>query len=331
MEPRTEPEPDMEPTPLTPGASLLHYRLVDKIGQGGMGEVWRALDTTLDREVAVKLLPPALGADPERLARFEREAKLLASLNHPGIAVLHGLHEHEGLRFLTMELVPGEDLAQRLQRGPVPIEETLAFARCIAEALEAAHERGVVHRDLKPANVRVTPDGDVKVLDFGLAKVSEPDPASGSQSPSMSPTLTSAGTAHGVILGTASYMSPEQARGRPVDRRADIWAFGCVIHELLTGRRAFEGETVSDTLAEILKTDPDLDDLPAETPVRLRRLIERCTRKDPRNRLRDIGCYRGLRHRRGLPVRGQRTRTNARTRKGPRKTVAGKKSVKGMK
>ena len=271
------------------GQKLLHYRLLEKIGEGGMGVVWKATDTTLDREVALKILPDTFAGDLDRLGRFEREAKLLASMNHPGIAVLHGLHAHEGLRFLTMELVPGEDLAQRLQRGAVPIDETLRFARCIAEALEAAHERGVVHRDLKPANVRVTPDGEVKVLDFGLAKVAEPDPGSGTTSASMSPTLTSAGTAHGMILGTASYMSPEQARGRPVDRRADIWAFGCVIYELLTGRRAFEGETVSDTLAEILKTEPDLEGLPVETPTRLRRLIERCTRKNPRSRLRDIG------------------------------------------
>jgi Tol biopolymer transport system component len=271
------------------GQQLLHYRLTEKIGEGGMGVVWKATDTTLDREVALKILPEAFAGEADRLGRFEREAKLLASLNHPNIAVLHGLHEHEGVRFLTMELVPGEDLAQRLLRGPVPVDETLKYARCIAEALEVAHERGVVHRDLKPANIRVTPDGEVKVLDFGLAKAYEPDPASGGRSLSMSPTLTSAGTAHGVILGTASYMSPEQARGRPVDRRADIWAFGCVIYELLTGRRAFEGETVSDTLAELLKTDPDLDRLPAETPSRLRRLFERCTRKDPRSRLRDIG------------------------------------------
>jgi Tol biopolymer transport system component len=278
---------------IEPGQRLLHYELAEKIGEGGMGVVWRARDTTLDRDVAIKFLAEAFSAEPERLARFEREAKLLATLNHTHIASVYGLHEADSssgtTNFLVMELVPGEDLAARVGRGPMPLDEVLEVSRSIAEALEVAHESGVVHRDLKPANVRVTPDGGVKVLDFGLAKVFDADVASGSANPSMSPTLTSAGTAIGVILGTASYMSPEQARGRPVDRRADNWAFGCVLYELLTGRRAFEGETVSDTLAEVLKSEPDLEQLPDETPSRLRGLIERCLRKDPRRRLRDIG------------------------------------------
>ena len=217
---------------MRPGQMLLHYRLVDKIGEGGMGVVWRALDTTLDREVAIKFLPEGFTADPDRLARFEREAKLLATLNHPSIAAVYGLHEQAEMRFIAMEFVPGETLADRLVRGALPLDDTLDFTRQVADALETAHEHGVIHRDLKPANIRVTPDGAVKVLDFGLAKSVE-GPASGDAS--LSPTVTSLGTAAGVILGTAAYMSPEQARGRPVDKRVDIWAFGCVVFEMLTG------------------------------------------------------------------------------------------------
>ena len=277
---------------VSPGRMLSHYRLIEKIGEGGMGLVWKALDTTLDREVAVKILPDVFSDHPERLARFEREAKLLASLNHPNIAVIHGLHEADGLRFLAMELVSGEDLAQRLARGPLPLEEALRTAKQVAEALETAHENGVIHRDLKPANIQLTPDGQVKVLDFGLAKAFEADPASTGTSPTMSPTLTSAGTVAGMILGTAAYMSPEQARGQAVDKRSDIWAFGSVLYEMLTGRQAFAGDTVSDTLAGVLKIDPDWDALPAGTPRRIRRLLARCLHKDPKQRLHDVADVR---------------------------------------
>jgi serine/threonine-protein kinase len=238
---------------MEPGRTLLHYRIVDKLGEGGMGVVWRAVDTTLDREVAIKLLPAALGGDPERLARFDREAKLLASLSHPNIAGIFGTHEVDtstgtstsSVRFLAMELVEGEDLAERLARGPIPVDEAVELAREIATALEAAHEAGVIHRDLKPANVKVTPGGQVKVLDFGLAKALSPETTSGAVDLSASPTITSADTVAGMILGTAAYMSPEQAKAKAVDRRADVWSFGCVLYECLTGRRAFQGTTVS--------------------------------------------------------------------------------------
>jgi Tol biopolymer transport system component len=277
---------------IEPGRTIFHYRILAKLGEGGMGIVWRAVDTTLDREVAIKVLPEALAADPERLARFDREAKLLASLKHPNIAEIHGLHavEEDQTRFIVMELVEGEDLAQRLGRaGPLPRQEVLDVARQVAGALEAAHEQGVVHRDLKPANVKLTPDGHVKVLDFGLAKAFQPDPASGEASPSMSPTLTSMGTRAGVILGTAAYMAPEQARGHAVDKRADIWALGCLLYELLTGRPTFAGDTISDTLAAVLKTEPDWEALPDDTDPALRLLIARCLEKDVRQRMRDVG------------------------------------------
>jgi hypothetical protein len=274
---------------LSSGTRLAQYRLEEKIGAGGMGEVWRAVDTTLDRAVALKLLPDALANDAQRLARFDREAKVLASLNHPSIAVIHGLHSAEGVHFLAMELVAGQNLADRIARGPLAVDETIAIALQISEALEAAHDSGIVHRDLKPANIQVTPEGKVKVLDFGLAKALAPDPGSQSGSGSLSPTVTSAGTLAGVILGTAAYMSPEQARGRAVDRRADIWAFGCVLYEMLTGRRLFDGETVSDVIAAVLTRLPQLDALPDSTPSALRRLIARCLERDPKRRLRDIG------------------------------------------
>jgi len=274
---------------IEPGQSLAHYRLVEKIGEGGMGVVWKAVDTTLDREVAIKILPEQLARETERLARFEREAKLLASLNHANIAAVYGLHEADGLRFIAMELVAGVDLSQRLEHGPLPVDEALAAAQLIAQALEAAHENGTIHRDLKPANVKLAPDGAVKVLDFGLAKAFEPETAAGSASMSRSPTMTSAGSVAGMILGTASYMSPEQARGKPVDRRADVWAFGCVLYELLTAKRPFEGETVTDVLARVVQSEPDWDALPADTPPRIRALLKRCLRKDALRRLRDAG------------------------------------------
>jgi len=277
--------------PVEPGQSLLHYRLIEKLGEGGMGVVWRATDTELDRDVAIKVLPDGFAGDAERLARFEREAKLLASLNHPNIASVFGLHRADGVRFLAMELVEGEDLADRLARGPLPVDEAMPLARDVAGALEAAHEAGVIHRDLKPANIRLTTDGGVKVLDFGLAKAFDAETTSGEQPQrlSQSPTMTSAGTVAGVILGTAGYMSPEQARGRPVDRRADIWAFGTVLWEMLTGRRLFEGETVSDTLAAVLRADPDWAALPPDAPHAALRLTRRCLQRDPKRRLQAIG------------------------------------------
>ncbi|HEX5041714.1 MAG TPA: protein kinase, partial [Candidatus Polarisedimenticolaceae bacterium] len=270
---------------LAAGRSLLHFRLLDKIGEGGMGEVWRALDTTLEREVAIKVLPTALARDPERLARFEREAKVLAALNHPNIAAIYGFPEAEGERFLAMELVGGEDLAEILARGPLPIREAIDAARQIAAALEAAHERGVIHRDLKPANVKRTAEGTVKVLDFGLAKALE----AGGISSGATATVTSAGTRAGMILGTASYMSPEQARGQTVDRRTDLWAFGCVLYEMLTGAKAFDGATVTDVLAAVVTGEPDWDRLPAAAPPPVRRLLRRCLEKDVRKRIRDAG------------------------------------------
>jgi len=269
------------------GQQLLQYRLIEKIGEGGMGVVWRAEDTQLGRDVALKFLTETFAADAERLARFEREAKLLASLNHANIATIHGLAEAEGQRFLVLEFVPGDDLAVRLQSGPLPVAEAVTICRQLTEALDAAHERGILHRDLKPANIKVTPDGGVKVLDFGLAKTWETETISGDLS--ASPTLTHQMTRAGVILGTAAYMSPEQARGRTTDKRTDIWSFGCILFELLSGRTAFSGETVSDNIAAILKAEPEWSLLPATTPPRLRELVARCLEKDRRRRLRDIG------------------------------------------
>jgi Tol biopolymer transport system component len=278
-------------SPIATGTSLLHYRVVEKIGEGGMGAVWKATDSTLDRDVAIKVLPADFASDAERLARFEREAKVLASLNHPHIGAIYGFHEADGVRFLAMELVPGEDLAERLKRGSVPFSEAADLARQIAEALEYAHERGIVHRDLKPANIKITPDGTVKVLDFGLAKAVVGDPAASgpTTTPTILPTMTSAGTQTGMILGSAAYMSPEQAKGHPVDTRADIWAFGVVLLEMITGEPTFKGETVSELLAAVLRDTPDLDRLPQAIPRNIRRLIDRCLRKDPRERLRHIG------------------------------------------
>src|ERR1700675_2813035 len=254
-----------------------------------MGEVYRARDARLDRDVAIKILPEAFAADADRVARFQREAKVLASLNHPNIAIIYGLEHADSTHALVMELVEGEDLSQRIARGPIPINEALPIAKQIAEALEAAHEQGIIHRDLKPANIKVRPDGTVKVLDFGLAKAM--DPVGSAPNLSQSPTITTPAmmTGVGMILGTAAYMAPEQARGKTVDKRADIWAFGVVLWEMLTGQRAFEGELISDVLASVLKTDPNWQALPVETPAALQRLLRRCLEKDPRRRLQAIG------------------------------------------
>jgi len=265
--------------------------MIEKIGEGGMGVVWRARDTSLNRDVAIKLLPDVLAADPDRRGRFEREAHLLATLNHPGIAAVYGLHESGGVSFIAMEYIPGEDLAERLQRGALSVEDAIDVAHQVAEALEEAHEQGVIHRDLKPANIKRTPEGKIKVLDLGLAKALTTETATDSASLSLSPTMTSANTVAGTLLGTAAYMSPEQVKGMQADRRADIWAFGCVLNEMLTGRRTFGGETISETLASVLRDEAEEDSLPAETPVGVRPLLKRCLdrNREPAYRL---GCGR---------------------------------------
>ncbi len=270
------------------GQKLAHFEVTAKLGEGGMGEVYRATDTKLGREVALKALPDAFALDEQRMARFSREAQVLASLNHPNIGAIFGLEEEDGRKVLVLELIEGETLADRIAKGPLPLTEALGYALSIAEALEAAHEKGVVHRDLKPANVKVTPEDKIKVLDFGLAKALGDDVTSDPEL-SHSPTLTLAATQAGVILGTAGYMAPEQARGKPVDRRADIWAFGVILFEMLTARKAFGGETVSDTLAKILEREPEWDALPATTPEPIRRLLRRCLTKEPADRLQAIG------------------------------------------
>jgi serine/threonine protein kinase/Tol biopolymer transport system component len=282
--------------PLSVGARLGSFEIITALGAGGMGEVWKARDTTLGRDVALKILPDHLALDPDRLARFKREAQILASLNHPNIATIHGFQEADpspgsgqaAVQALVLELVEGPTLADRIAQGPIPIDEALPIAKQIAEGLEAAHEQGIIHRDLKPANIKLRPDGTVKVLDFGLAKALSKETSATDLS--ISPTITSPAlmTAGGVILGTAAYMSPEQVRGKPVDKRTDIWAFGCVIYEMLTGRRTVTEATVSDTLAGVLKGEPDWSALPDDTPAKIRGLIERCLRKDVRRRLPDI-------------------------------------------
>src|SRR5688572_11395390 len=282
-----------------PGTSIGPYQILAELGRGGMGEVYRARDTALDREVALKVLPESFASDPDRLMRFTREAKTLASLNHPNIAAIYGVEA----RALVMELVDGEDLSQRISQGPLPIADALPIARQIAGALEAAHEAGIIHRDLKPANIKVREDGTVKVLDFGLAKAMDPSdgrslssagPGAANQpSPLESPTMTSpAATALGMILGTAAYMSPEQAKGKPVDRRTDVWAFGVVLYEMLTGQRLFGGEDVGDTLAAVLTREPELALLPAGTPIQIRQLLARCLTKDKRQRLDSMAAAR---------------------------------------
>lgn len=272
------------------GKTISNYKIIEKLGEGGMGVVYKAQDTKLGREVALKALPEEFAQDRERLARFEREAKLLASLNHPNIATIYGLEQSEGLNFLILELVEGETLAGKLTSGPIKVQDALEMCRQIAEALESAHQKGIIHRDLKPSNIKVTPEDKVKVLDFGLAKafeVAEIGDVAG-MDPYKSPTLTVESSRSGVIMGTAAYMSPEQARGKPLDKRTDIWSFGCVFFELLTGRQLFKGETTSDMVAGILKQEPDWMSLPKELPVRIRDLLRRCLQKDPNKRLHDI-------------------------------------------
>ena len=272
---------------LAAGTKVGSYEVVAQIGAGGMGEVYQTHDTKLGRDVAIKVLPEAFAHDPERLSRFQREAKMLAALNHPNIATIHGLEQSGGTSYLVMELVSGETLAERMRSGPLPIEDALKISVQIAEALEAAHEKNIIHRDLKPANVKVTPEGKVKVLDFGLAKAFEGDSAN--EDMSNSPTLSRAATMQGVILGTAAYMSPEQARGKSVDKRTDIWAFGCVLYELLTGKQAFHGEDITDILAAVVKAEPDWQALPAATPVMIRNLLRRCMQKDKTLRMQAAG------------------------------------------
>ena len=278
---------------LTSGTRLGVYEVIAHIGEGGMGQVYRARDTKLNRDVALKVLPDEFAGDAERLARFTREAQTLASLNHPAIAHIHGLEESGGVRALVMEFVEGEDLSQRIARGAIPLEEALPIAKQIAEALEAAHEQGIIHRDLKPANIKLRSDGAVKVLDFGLAKALAPEPGSGSAThQSLSPTITSPAmvTGVGVLLGTAAYMSPEQAKGRQADKRSDIWAFGCVLYEMLTGHRPFDGEDMTEVLGAVVRLEPNWEALPPDVPPPIRALLQRCLVKDRRKRIADIAA-----------------------------------------
>ncbi len=269
------------------GTTISHYKVLEKIGEGGMGVVYRAIDTKLNRDVALKILPQQFASDSQRMARFQREAEVLASLDHPNIGQIYGIEEAGQTKALVLQLIEGPTLAERIAQGPIPVEETLKIALQIAEGLEAAHENGVIHRDLKPANIKITPEGQVKILDFGLAKAMEAEVPDSSLS--QSPTLTAAATQAGVILGTAAYMSPEQARGKSVDKRADIWAFGVVLYEMLVGKNTFEGEDISLMLAAVMKDDPSWESLPNRTPQSIRRLLRRCLTKDSNHRLRDIG------------------------------------------
>ncbi len=273
---------------LTPGLRLGPYEVTALLGEGGMGQVYRATDTNLKRQVAIKVLPVSVAADADRLARFQREAEVLAALNHPNIAAIHGLERTPDFTALVMELVEGEDLSQRIAKGAIPIDEALPIAKQIAEALEAAHEQGIIHRDLKPANIKVRADGTVKVLDFGLAKALDPAAASSPEAMN-SPTITSpAMTQAGMILGTAAYMAPEQARGKNVDRRADIWAFGAVLFEMLSGRRPFDGEDMTEVLGAVVRLEPQWDALPSAIPARVSQALRLCLRKDPKQRVGDI-------------------------------------------
>jgi serine/threonine-protein kinase len=276
---------------MSSGTRVGPYEILAPLGAGGMGEVYRARDARLKRDVAIKILPPEFANDNERLARFAREAQALAALNHPNIAGIYGVEETAEGRALVMELVDGLTLADRLEKGPIAVDEAIGIARQIADALEAAHEKAIIHRDLKPANIAITADGDVKVLDFGLAKALEPEAGS---DPSLSPTLTLRATQAGVILGTAAYMSPEQARGRTADKRTDVWAFGCVLYEMLTGKRAFAGDDVTDTIAAVVRAEPEWTALPAGTPPQIELLIRRCLVKDRKHRVSDIGVARFL-------------------------------------
>src|SRR5512135_1505256 len=276
-----------KPQPDYVGRSLLHYRITDKIGEGGMGVVYRAQDTHLNRPAAIKVLPEVFAEDAEKMARFEREARLLATLDHPNIASIHGLEKQEGRSFLLLELVEGLTLEERLREGPLPIDEALDICCQIADGLETAHDKGIIHRDLKPANVKITPEGKVKVLDFGLAKATD-----GSSSPaSQARTVTFAAemTEAGMVMGTTAYMSPEQACGKPVDRRTDIWAFGCVLYQTLARKLTFGGDTATEMLVAIMDKDPDWGALPATVPENVKHLLRRCLEKDRRSRLRDIG------------------------------------------
>jgi serine/threonine protein kinase len=274
---------------LSPGAQLGAFAVLGPLGEGGMGKVDRARDSRLKRDVALKVLPDAFATDPERVARFHREAEILATLTHPHIAAIYGLEDTGGVRALVMELIEGETLADRVARGALPVDHVLSIARQLVDALDYAHEHGVLHRDLQPANIKLTPESEVKVVDFGLAKAMDSgvgNRESGVEGLPNSPTITSpAFTQAGTILGTAAYMAPEQVRGKPLDKRADIWAFGCVFYEMLTGSRAFHGETTSDTLAAVLKSDPDWTKLPGSTPIGLRQLLRRCLERDTRGRL----------------------------------------------
>jgi serine/threonine protein kinase len=270
------------------GKTISHYRISAKLGEGGMGEVFQAHDLSLDRQVALKFLPDKFADNAERLARFNREAKVLASLNHPNIAVIHGLEQSGGKNFLVLELVEGETLAQKIAKGPIPVQEALNICTQIVEGLEIAHERGIIHRDLKPSNVKINPEGKIKILDFGLARALQDKPAAADVL-SNSPTVPNDVTTPGMILGTAAYMSPEQAKGKSADKRADIWAFGCVLYECITGKSAFQGDTITEIVASVLKSDPDWDSLPGDLPASIRKLLRRCLQKDPGQRLRDIG------------------------------------------
>ena len=274
------------------GTSIGVYHITEMIGAGGMGEVYRATDTKLHRDVAIKVLPDRFVRDGQRLARFTREAQTLASLNHPHIAQIYGLEESNGVRALVMELVEGEDLSQYIARGPIAIDEALPIAKQIAEALEAAHEQGIIHRDLKPANIKVTPDGAVKVLDFGLAKLAHVGATAGPSDVTASPTITSPAlmTGVGVLLGTPAYMSPEQAKGREADKRSDIWAFGCVLYEMLTGKRPFDGEDMAELLGAVLRLEPDWQALPSDYPQPVRTMLQRSLVKDRRKRIADIAA-----------------------------------------
>ncbi|MDA1097166.1 MAG: serine/threonine-protein kinase [Chloroflexi bacterium] len=277
---------------LTVGSRLGHYTVDALIGEGGMGQVYQATDTKLNRQVALKILPEAFATDPDRLARFQREAQVLASLNHPNIAAIYGLEESGDTRALVLELVEGPTLADRIKQGAIPVDEALPIAKQIADALEEAHEHGVVHRDLKPANIKIRPDGTVKVLDFGLAKAFQSDASDPSMSQSPTISLTAAATQMGMVIGTPAYMAPEQAKGHPADKRADIWAFGAVLFEMLTGKKLFETGDVSEMLASVLVKDPDISSIGTHVPEHIRSVIRHCLVKDPKERLRDIGDVR---------------------------------------